>query len=1005
MSESLTRPCTLLVCSEQEIRSPTELKKALESGTFCLASGVYSRFLFPPFFFVFSLSHGPVLVGSVEQKRDAIKECILLVNSGQSLPAGILMTVIRFIMTHPDKYLKKLLLLFWEVVEKTSPSGGLLPEMILVCNAIMQDLKHANEYVQGSTLRFLTHMKEADILEPLVPSVRVALDHRHSYVKRNALLAIFCIYKIHPDLIPDAVELVSEFLRKETDPACRRNAFIMLSESDTRVAADHLSEFLDEVLNVGEVFQFSVLQLIRQVCREHPDERARYVRAVYTLLMSSSPAVQYDAAAVLLSLSGAPVAVKAAAGAYIKLMVSESDNNIKMVVLDRLAEVRKRFPKVLQDMVMDLLRGLDSPNMDIRRKVLNIALDLTTPKNVEEVIMLLKKEVNKTQSVAAEGVDEYRQMLIEAIHTSAVKFPEVASSVVHLMTDFLSDPNADTAENVIRFVRDVMEAYPALRPGLLRKLLDSLSEIKSSRVMRAALWIVGESATEYADVDHGFSCVKRALGDPPFIPREETADQDENDEEQSGKSAAPAPAAARPRILADGSYATETDVAQAATDASNASGSGGGRNNADASVPVLRAYLLKGNFFVAAALGGALTKLALRVSRFADVEDVVKNGVRAEVLLILVSILRLGDSKAVARPIEKDSRERLVQCANVLLAADAALDTLFMDQTHTSFSEMLRDQTLERKKRSDLAREQAGSDTVVQPDDVLVVRQLVGGRAAGELEMDVVEDISQVTGTASDEQEVGLARQLERMMQLTGFSDPIYAEAFLDVHQYDIGLHVTLINQTGDTLQNVTMELATLGDLKLIERPQNITLGPYAEKKLSANIKVSSSDTAVIFGNLVYDIAGSSTYSSDRNCVILNEIRIDIMDYIVPATCSETQFRSWWREFEWENRVAVNTVMSDPRAFLDHILKVTNMNCLTPKAQLEGDSGFIAANLYAKSLFGEDALANLSVERSTEGVISGTVRIRAKTHGIAVALGDKINAASSSAATVSLATV
>ncbi len=98
-------------------------------------------------------------------------------------------------------------------------------------------------------------------------------------------------------------------------------------------------------------------------------------------------------------------------------------------------------------MVMDVLRALEFPNMDIRRKTVDMALQLTTPKNVEEIIMLLKKEVGRTQSaLSGEGVDEYRQLLIGAIHASAVKFPEVASSVVHLMTDFLSDPNADTAE-------------------------------------------------------------------------------------------------------------------------------------------------------------------------------------------------------------------------------------------------------------------------------------------------------------------------------------------------------------------------------------------------------------------------------------------------------------------------------------------------------------------------------------------------------------------------------
>lgn len=50
----------------------------------------------------------------------------------------------------------------------------------------------------------------------------------------------------------------------------------------------------------------------------------------------------------------------------------------------------------------------------------------------------------------------------------------------------------------------------------------------------------------------------------------------------------------------------------------------------------------------------------------------------------------------------------------------------------------------------------------------------------------------------------------------------------------------------------------------------------------------------------VYDVSGGS---GDRNCVVLNDIHIDVMDYIMPATCTDTEFRSMWAEFEWENKV------------------------------------------------------------------------------------------------------
>ena len=72
-----------------------------------------------------------------------------------------------------------------------------------------------------------------------------------------------------------------------------------------------------------------------------------------------------------------------------------------------------------------------------------------------------------------------------------------------------------------------------------------------------------------------------------------------------------------------------------------------------------------------------------------------------------------------------------------------------------------------------------------------------------------------------------------------------------------------------------------------------------------ANIKVSSTETGAIFGNIVYE----DTLSSGRNVVVLNDIHIDIMDYISPAVCADVQFRSMWAEFEWENKVNLSPLI------------------------------------------------------------------------------------------------
>lgn len=65
------------------------------------------------------------------------------------------------------------------------------------------------------------------------------------------------------------------------------------------------------------------------------------------------------------------------------------------------------------------------------------------------------------------------------------------------------------------------------------------------------------------------------------------------------------------------------------------------------------------------------------------------------------------------------------------------------------------------------------------------------------------------------------------------------------------------------------------------------------------------------------------------------------------------------------------------------------MRCLTPESNFNEECGFLSANLYARSVFGEDALANLSIEMIDQK-ISGFIRLRSRTQGIALSLGDKI---------------
>ena len=108
----------------------------------------------------------------------------------------------------------------------------------------------------------------------------------------------------------------------------------------------------------------------------------------------------------------------------------------------------------------------------------------------------------------------------------------------------------------------------------------------------------------------------------------------------------------------------------------------------------------------------------------------------------------------------------------------------------------------------------------------------------------------------------------QKIYQLTGYSDPIYAEAIAEVHHYDILLKIVLINRTQKTIQNINCELLTQGNLKVVEKPVSLTLRAGASQIVKSSLKVSSTDNGAIYGYLTFDSASGNI----PNVININEI-------------------------------------------------------------------------------------------------------------------------------------
>lgn len=1018
-------------------------------------------------------------------KADALEELVLLMIGGESYPK-MLMTVIRFCCTSNDHRIKKLLMLFWECVDKHNEKGELREEMILVCNAIRNDLMHANEYVRGCTLRLLCKMRYYKIIEPLKEVIIRNLSHRHSYVRRNAVMCIFALVQTFGlEVMPEAADDIEQLLLVEGDLATKRNALLMLLNCDIDRATKYLLSVQDQVSSMGDILQLCVLELVRKACRQNPAHKGRFLRIIFNLASSSSMAVSYDCASSLVTLSSLPVAIHQATQAYVTLLTDQSDNNVKLIVLDRLQEVQKHHRTVMEGMVMDIMRALGCPSLDVRKKVMDICLgSLVSPRNIKDVVALLKKEVQKTlghEAQSSEGNTEYRRHLIKAIHACTSQCSEQAESVMFLLMDFLSESDQTTATEVVMFLRELIANHPEIRRPILERLADLVKDIAQSQVLRVCLWLFGEYCEDEGLATNVLNMIIATLKPLPLEPEDPAekaqkkdaakADSDKKADAPTGKYTT------RTVILADGTYGTENVYEGGATEEQ-------AKKNENIKKSQLRQILVGGDFLLATMVGVSMTKLCLKMPN-------MPTSLKNEVLFILANMYKLVVNSPCGGE-KSGSAVRLSQCVRTLVALNGSKledhqQAAAKFLTNEWSSHHGRDQlgsVLELSGQNSDYVLGSGAEVVeekhIAPDEGIVFRQLLQ-RTAG---ADIIDDdddcrLARMSNPNDSNADGSLfSKRLAKVQQMTGLADPVYVEAFLQVHSFDLVLELLMVNRTDDTLQNVLVELSTQGDLKLVDRPVGVTLKPGQQMMVHASIKVGSTETGIIFGYVTYekkqaekspeekrkarsDIMDSMDGPPDHSpsgkssgmaqmvklvkrfkqitgpgsdakfeavweevlqeSIVLSELHVDILDYIERAWIGELAFRTMWSEFEWENKININTSITEVGSFLEHIMLNTKMSIVgrSSKAGLTDKKGkkkekinaedvaemlreavgiqkliqtssFVAVNLYAKSIFGEDALANISIEKLPDGKLTGSVRIRSRTQGIALSLGDRI---------------
>ena len=905
----------------------------------------------------------------ISDKADGLMRILGSMVNDENYPQDLMMSAIHNLTIVDDINVKKLLFLFWEIIEKQNPNGKIKDEFILVCNSLRKDLESPNEYVRGRVLRLLTKLPHPEILENLKAAVFENLDHPHPYVRSNALMCVMSfINNFGVDVIPDSLpDKLKDKILKDSDNTTKRNAYLVYSRIAPMESLQLTEEILEktEVSELGDLFALCIAENLRKLCLTFSQKKSMFIKMLLELSAHKSHSVLFEIGSILLEVSSSPNVVANAVNILCALLHDEKDNNTLIIILKKLISIKNKYKDILQEQILSFANILNlNYAVELHKIVIQLINELIAKSNITQVFDNFINTFNQLNKVKeTETTINFRNMILQCMLTNIKKFPDINKTYpLFLLEKNLSSSSKSYSH--INSIKDLFSLYSVQEDKtiineMINKIIKSFEDIDSYEIMQTCIWILSNYSNDFTTLKTVFDLIMKNLGDLEF-EYVDTATKMVEERKDNDNSTNTKKTITKTVVLPDGTYGTVTTVVDSK------------ELNKHKENKYLRKFILESNYFFSANLVSSITNMIFKMKKNTESEDKYKiyfyNGIN-----IICSILKMNSVLIYKDP---DNTNFIQTCLKFLLSND---DSLFEEWNNEY-------RKIETTPDSELCEKKEEEITKTQPDDYIQFRHC---KYFDPDNFDVVDDQANSSHTESTSDNSEDANKNRKFIEvLSGSEDPLFVESVVEIFTFDLSIEFIVKNKTKNNFQNVTIQLFTPSEFNIIEKAPSFNINAGETVTVRSCVKFSKTINAYIFGQLSF-----TNYKGQSSYLNLSGIFIDLLN-TYSGEISDIQFRKNWLQYSWEHNVMVVSRRKSFKEIIGIMCKELKMSLVFPKTidKIDDSDPFLVANLYTRTKLGEDALINISIEKGKEINILGTCLIRSKEKEFMTALGEKIKA-------------
>ena len=811
-----------------------------------------------------------------------------------------------------------------------------------------------------------------EIMDPLIaPIYEKCLRHLEPYVRRSAVDCLYTLYcRFGEDLLEDVKSELETLLAKEHDLNTKRNALMFLFQVDRKAAVEFVQEQVQEegVASFGDVLQLVIVRNLMGLCRQDDQDKGTYMKLLIEFLESKHQGVLFELSMNMIGLTRSEPLLKAALSQLLKVFLACADMNVKLVILDKLQDFKSVKRSYLLGSMVKLFAIFEREDLAVRAKTLKLLSDLVDTNNSDDFLKLIKQQLLWTvhAKVAVESLRKYQKRLLRLLSSiteprplgqSLQMNPKLLQELVRVVVTQKFEKGFGIVQNIRTVLVNLIDFQDDVRLDMLALLEKNLEAVQCPETLKVVFSLLAELMNGVEEVrsliGRVFEILDRFSVKANQNKRKRSLEDGNEDEAKK-----PDEMIRKVVILEDGTYGSEmvraSDQAQL-------------EDNNDATryqvvieaIDSDRLFLLNLLRHVARLIGLLPRKEARQTS--------------ALMLRKVLEIYRRIKKSGISDPFLFMELNKLLRTLR---------QTNLGQSTKKGFALRKKKQ---RPQPTDFAS-QAGTKNqkLSEFDDVLGFRGLKG-RVKAEAYFDDGE-LFMKRSEGAKEQRQKVTAKLRNLVQLTGYSDPIYAECSFNFSKTNIDLEVFLQNRTESILKNVNINFFSsvnkrdVQNLRLLERVKLPYLMPNATTTICKSLKYDVHKEFQFFGDISCENNAGIPMANLRT----SEICFNILEFLKHSSISTRQFRHLWQVCDWENKVRIKTRF---KALDKYIANLTNKLSLTEVPDLKiSHSKYSTFSMYTRFCLGKDLLINICVE-TNKGALSGHIRLRSQKMGLVVLVG------------------